>query len=180
VKIQLELNPEHVMAYRLLGYENRAIADEDFRDDVVDAGEIGAGHRVTALYELVMTGGTVPEAAAAPRVKSGEPVEGEREIEGDALVLVKVRYKQPGASEDDPATEVRGTLSPSAAGTSFETKDRDMRWAVAMAMFAEVLKHSPYAKRSDLAVIHMITSAQAERDVYRAELVELLETYMSL
>jgi Ca-activated chloride channel family protein len=62
VKIQVEFNPEKVLAYRLLGYENRAIADSDFRNDGIDVGEIGAGHKVTALYELA--GGTVPTARA--------------------------------------------------------------------------------------------------------------------
>jgi hypothetical protein len=65
MKIQVEFNPEFVAAYRLLGYENRAIADDDFRDDSVDAGEVGAGHRVTALYELVMAGESIPMARVA-------------------------------------------------------------------------------------------------------------------
>jgi len=177
VKLQLELNPQHVLAYRLLGYENRAIADDDFRDDVIDAGEIGAGHRVTALYELVMAGGTVPEVANGPTVQSGDPVEGEREIDAESLVLVKVRYKQPGASAEDPATEVQQTLAPGAAAATLDAADADMRWAVAMAMFAELLKGSPYAHAGDLSVVSALATAQASRDAYRAELVGLLEKY---
>jgi Ca-activated chloride channel family protein len=180
VKIQLELNPEHVAAYRLLGYENRAIADDDFRDDVVDAGEIGAGHRVTALYELVMAGNTVPDVTNAPMVLDGEPVEGAREIDAEALVLVKVRYKQPGASAEDPATEVQQTLAPDEAAATLDAADRDMRWAVAMVMFAELLKGSPYARESDANIIQAITTAQASRDQYRTELVSLLEAYLAI
>jgi Ca-activated chloride channel family protein len=180
VKIQLELNPEHVAAYRLLGYENRAIADDDFRDDVIDAGEIGAGHRVTALYELVMAGDSLPEVTNAPLVLNGEPVEGDREIDAEALVLVKVRYKQPGASAEDAATEVQQTLAPDATAATLDAADRDMRWAVAMVMFAELLKGSPYARESDANIIQAITTAQASRDQYRAELVSLVEAYLAL
>jgi Ca-activated chloride channel family protein len=177
VKIQLELNPEHVHAYRLLGYENRAIADDDFRDDVIDAGEIGAGHRVTALYELVMAGGAVPEVENGPAVQSGDPIDGEREIDAESLVLVKVRYKQPGASAEDPATEVQQTLAPGAAAASLEAADADLRWAVAMAMFAELLKGSPYAHEGDLSVVSALAMPQGSRDAYRAELVTLLANY---
>ncbi|MCA9581978.1 MAG: von Willebrand factor type A domain-containing protein, partial [Myxococcales bacterium] len=66
MKVQVEFNPAHVLAYRLLGYENRAIADDDFRDDRIDAGEIGLGHRVTALYEVVRVGSAIPEAESIP------------------------------------------------------------------------------------------------------------------
>jgi Ca-activated chloride channel family protein len=180
MKIQLELNPEHVAAYRLLGYENRAIADDDFRDDMVDAGEIGAGHRVTALYELVMAGDSVPDVANAPEVRGGEPVEGAREIDAESLVLVKVRYKEPGATEEDPATEVQQTLAPGDAAATLEAADPDMRWAVAMVMFAELLKGSPYARESDANIVSAIATAQASRDQYRAELVSLFEAYLAL
>jgi Ca-activated chloride channel family protein len=180
MKIQLELNPEHVLAYRLLGYENRAIADDDFRDDVVDAGEIGAGHRVTALYELVMTGGELPAVAEAPEAQDGDPVEGAREIAAEDLVLVKVRYKQPGASAENAATEVQQTLAPALAETSLEAADLDMKWAVAMAMLAEVLKGSPYASSEDLAAIERLIGVQAERDAYRGELVDLVAKYRAL
>src|SRR5690606_33279949 len=72
MKLQVEFNPEHVYAYRLLGYENRDIADDDFRDDVVDAGEIGNGHRVTAIYELVFQESDMPAFASAPALDDGD------------------------------------------------------------------------------------------------------------
>ncbi len=173
VKIQLELNPEQVLAYRLLGYENRAIADSDFREDEVDAGEIGAGHRVTALYELVMAEGMVPAVTGAPAVESGDPVEGTREIAASDLVLVKVRYKQPGASAEDAAVEVTQSLAPDAVHAAFSEADPDLAWAVSMAMLAEVVKDSPYALESDLDAIHDTITTQAPRDTYRSELAEL-------
>src|SRR5678815_5007703 len=79
VKIQVEFNTAQVYAYRLLGYENRAIADNQFNNDVVDAGEVGAGHRVTALYQLVLAGGAIPAASMAPSPEDGVLYSGERE-----------------------------------------------------------------------------------------------------
>jgi Ca-activated chloride channel family protein len=126
-----------------------------------------------------MAGGSVPDVVNAPLIDDGDPVEGEREIDEDALVLVKIRYKRPGAGERDPATEVQQTLAPGDAAASLDAADPDMRWAVAMAMFAEVLKESPYASSSfDLGVIQAITSAQASRDAYRTEFGQVLARYL--
>jgi len=162
MKIQVEFNPEQVVAYRLLGYENRAIADEDFRDDAVDAGEIGAGHRVTALYEIVPDSVDVPEPEGAAEIENGDPYEGTVEVEASDLVLVKVRYKQPGATVDDPAYEVAASLPVVNAATSHTALDADFRWAFAVASFAEILKESPYARPEDLEAIAGIVTAEAE------------------
>jgi Ca-activated chloride channel family protein len=179
VKLQVELNPKYVLAYRLLGYEDRAIADEDFRVDTVDAGEIGAGHRVTALYELVMADGTLPKVSGAPDAVDGKAVDGEREIDAKDLVLVKVRYKQPGASATDAAIEIKETLEPAAVAEDV-SDDVDLEWAVAMAMLAEVVKGSPYSAPSDLNAIATTVSAQASRDAYRTELADLFTKYRAL
>jgi len=162
MKIQVEFNAERVVAYRLLGYENRAIADEDFRDDVVDAGEIGAGHRVTALYEIVPTAVDVPEPEGAAAIEDGAAYEGTVEVEGSDLVLVKVRYKEPGATVDDPAHEVAASLAAVSTATSHADLDADFRWAFAIASFAEILKNSPYARPEDLEAIAGIVAAEAE------------------
>lgn len=76
MKVQVEFNPELIEAYRLLGYENRAIADRDFDNDSVDAGEIGAGHRVTALYELVLAGAALPDLEGVPLPTNGAAYSG--------------------------------------------------------------------------------------------------------
>lgn len=181
VKIQLELNEEHVTAYRLLGYENRAIADEDFRDDTVDAGEIGAGHQVTALYELVLEGQAVPEAEDAPEIEDGEPVEGEREVDPAELVRVKVRYKNVDAGEEDPAHEVAESLTPEQVREDLAAHDdRDFLWAAAIASFAEILKQSPYADEDDLDRIAEIAAADAGRDAKRKRFEELFTTARDL
>jgi Ca-activated chloride channel family protein len=172
-KVQVEFNPEHVTAYRLLGYENRAIADQDFRDDIVDAGEIGAGHRVTALYELVLAGAALPEVDGAPVPTSGATYSGVREVAADDLVEVKVRYKHVDAGTTDAALEVAQSLGPSAIASELAGADLDLRWASAIAAFVEVLKGSPYAASVDLDALDATFAAQSERDSARAEFYEL-------
>jgi Ca-activated chloride channel family protein len=173
MKIQVEFNPEVVTAYRLLGYENRAIADDDFRDDSVDAGEVGSGHRVTALYELILNGGEVPDIEGAPAVEDGEAVSGEREIAPEDMVLVKVRYKDVGASEQDPAREVTATMTPKEITSSLEGAEENFQWAAAVATLAEILKESPYAEQSALTEIEGIVAAKEWLDADRAEFKEL-------
>ncbi len=132
VKIQVEFDPAQVLRYRLLGYENRAIADADFRNDKVDAGEIGAGHQVTALYEIERQAGA-----------SGD----------GPLATVRVRWKEPRnfgkAIESDAATEIAQTVSSSDAKT-FEAAGQGYRKAVIVAQFAEILRRSVHARGDSL------------------------------
>jgi Ca-activated chloride channel family protein len=173
MKVQVEFNPEQVAAYRLLGYENRAIADQDFRDDIVDAGEIGAGHRVTALYELVLAGGSVPDVTGAPPATTGASYDGVREVASEALVAVKVRYKQLDAGTSDAALEVAESLAPSDVASALDGADLDLQWASAIAAFSEVLKQSPYASSVDLDALAAIFEAQSTRDADRTQFYEL-------
>lgn len=173
VKVQVEFNPALVTAYRLLGYENRDIADVNFRNDLVDAGEIGAGLRVTALYELTLAGATVPAPAGAPAPLSGAPVSGLREILASDLAMVKVRYKAPGAMETDPASEVAGHLTKDAVVQSLAAADMDLQWAAAVGAFAEILRGSPFANRAALPQIEAVVEAQKGRDAGRAEFAGL-------
>ncbi len=175
LKIQVEFNPAGVRAYRLLGYENRAIADVDFRNDVVDAGEVGAGHRVTALYELVLADEALPEVEAAPDPEDGSPVNGAREVAAEDLVLVKVRYKTPGATDAEPATEVSTALARSEASSDVGQLDDDTRFATAVAAFAEILKHSPYAEPAELSALRAVFQSQRGRDRDREEFFALFE-----
>lgn len=120
VKIQVEFNPSVVSRYRLIGYENRDVADKDFRNDKVDAGEIGAGHSVTALYEVELT-----EKAKA-----------------DDLATVRIRYKQPRGVK---AKEVSETLTAAMVKKSFGALDANTRMATALAVASEHLRGSEYA-----------------------------------
>lgn len=175
MKIQVEFNPVKVYAYRLLGYEDRAIADNDFRDDVVDAGEVGAGHRVTALYQLVLAGGMIPNATNAPDAEDGAPYSGAAEVGAEDYALVKVRYKAPDATEADAAAEVNQSLPADGIADSWSKLDADFQWAYAVASFAEILKDSPYATKSALNTIEQIIGQPAHDET--AERVEFRTSF---
>lgn len=169
MKIQVEFNPEYIHAYRLLGYENRAIADEDFIDDTVDAGEVGAGHRVTALYEIVPVGKSIPIVPNAPVIDEGEAVAGERQVGDTDMVLLKIRYKSPDAGTQDAATEVRATLPAGSLYHEISQMDESFQWAAAVAGFAEILKISPYAEPGALETIEAIVAEQSFADEDKEE-----------
>jgi Ca-activated chloride channel homolog len=171
MKVQVAFNPAHVRAYRLLGYEDRAVADNDFRNDAVDGGEVGAGHRVTALYELVMEGQQIPTPEGAPDVLEGAAVMAP-DLAVDALAKVAVRWQSIGSAQDAPAHEVSATVAVSDV-CALDAADADLRWAAAIAAFAEILKGSPYADRAALPTIEAIVTQQASRDADRAELAGL-------
>jgi Ca-activated chloride channel family protein len=173
MKIQVEFNPAFVKAYRLLGYENRAIADEDFEDDTVDAGEIGAGHRVTALYEVVGLNGAIPPGVDAPEVDDGVAVDGQREVAAEDLVLVKVRYKHVDADAETPAREIRLSAPPAILDHTFSETDADFQFAAAVAAFAEILKESPYANRAALPAMEQAITGTNWLAGDRGEFAEL-------
>ena len=181
MKIQLEWNDDKVYAYRLIGYEDRAIADEGFRDDKVDAGEIGAGHRVTALYEVVLAGKQIPKVDGAPAQKeeAADP-QAKREVKPEDLVLIKVRYKQPGAMESDAAKEVGTHYVLSDSAPAFKEADKDLRYSVAVAAFAEILKGSPHAATDKLDVLRQVFDSQKDRDIERKEFLGLFDKAVKL
>lgn len=173
VKLQVEFNPEYVLAYRLLGYENRLLSAEEFRNDVIDAGEIGAGHRVTALYEIVPVDEELPMGKNVPAVVNGARYSGTPEVDPKDFVPAKVRYKEPNAAETDPAYEVSQSLSPKAVADGFASAGSDLQWASAIATFAEIVKGSPYADAASLDAIASIVDAQAGNDARRTKFAEL-------
>ncbi|EZH77673.1 VWA domain-containing protein [Ectopseudomonas composti] len=172
VKLQLEFNPSEVSEYRLLGYENRALKREDFSNDKVDAGDIGAGHTVTALYEIVPAGGKGwldplrYQASAQPASESGE------------LAWLRIRYKAPGeaASRLLERPIARAEAKPAAAASE------DLRFAAAVAAFAQQLKGGRYTGDFDLAQsIALARSAKGEdRFGLRSEFIQLAEIAQSL
>jgi Ca-activated chloride channel homolog len=146
VKVQVEFDPKLVEQYRLLGYENRHVADRDFRNDKVDAGEIGAGHSVTALYEVKVR---QPESKWA---------------------TVRIRWKQPGGGD---ASEAAVPMDAELLRGSFEQTSAGFRRAVAAAALAENLRQSPHAKVWTIEKARAI--AQSSMDRERPEELELLE-----
>ncbi|WP_224372422.1 vWA domain-containing protein [Hyalangium versicolor] len=147
VKVQVEFDKTAVRGYRLLGYENRDIADRDFRNDKVDAGEIGAGHSVTALYEVELTG------------------------EGSKLATVRVRAKTPSGSE---AAEQSFSVSRAELHRKLEDASASLRFATAVAGSADILRGSKQASDWSLAVAEELAEGATEGMEDRAEFVSLL------
>ncbi len=178
VKIQVEFNPTQVASYRLLGYENRIMAAEDFRNDRKDAGEIGAGHSVTALYEIELVGDGGRGSAGAEPLKYQPPqpkpapeaalVDGETSRE---LLTVKLRWKQP---EGDASTLDEVPLVD--RGGAFEQASADLRFAGAVAAFGMVLRNSEYKGEATLPLVAKIAAGALgpDRGGYRAEFLDLV------
>ena len=129
VKIQLEFNPNIVSEYRLVGYENRALTAEQFRDDIVDAGEVGPGHSVTAIYELKMS----------PNVSEGVKIP--EDLSGYAAMF-RLRFKEN--ITDEKASEVNFGVANKVL--KFEAAEPSMKFAVGVMGFADRMRISPYAK----------------------------------
>ena len=166
VKLQLEFNPQYVKEYRLVGYENRTLANEDFEDDKKDAGEIGAGHTVTALYELIPAkGATTDGLRYQKQVKEGFANE---------LAFLKIRYKDPvvkDAKSVEESTPIPFSL------TDLTQTDDDYRFAAAVAEWGMLLRNSKYkAKSSYKQVIDLAKNAIGkDEEGYRKEFIRLVE-----
>jgi Ca-activated chloride channel family protein len=156
VKIQVEFDPKTVTKYRLVGYENRLLKPQDFTDDTKDAGEIGAAHAVTALYELEMVPGLTPTAG---------------------LATVRFRYKDPDGTVSKELTRV---IQSKEVATTFEAAGPDFRFAAAVVEFAEILRHSKHSDGADFDTVKAIASAASGDDTDRLELVKLVETAKGL
>jgi Ca-activated chloride channel family protein len=148
VKIQVEFNPDVVRSYRLLGYENRDIADKDFRNDKVDAGEVGAGHSVTAVYDVVLA------------TTKGSPV------------TVRLRNKAPEG--DAPAVETVFAMDAAAVAPTFEAAPQSLRLAAAIAQFGEVLRKSPHAASVRLDDVQRVAQGAAAPRADQQELLDLI------
>ena len=179
VKIQVEFNPAQVASYRLLGYENRALANQDFNDDTKDAGEIGAGHSVTALYEIIPAGAVAPIITAAidplkyqtppapatgtltPQSASGE------------LLTVKLRYQKPEGTEPSQLIEVP-VKDP---GTAWPQASANFRWTAAVAGYGLLLRNSARAGNLTWETVRRLASGAKGPDLdgFRGEFLQLLE-----
>ncbi len=171
VKLQLEFNPQQVVAYRLIGYENRLLRDEDFNDDTKDAGEIGAGHTVTAFYELVPAGGETPTASIDP-LKYQQTVQPTEAAQNGESLTLKLRYKQPDGAESKLLTHVVKD-----AGVKFSAADNDLQFAAAVAGFGLLLRDSPYKGNLTYAGVLELASAArgSDKEGYRAEFIDLVK-----
>ncbi len=173
VKIQVEFNPTTVQAYRLIGYENRKLNDEDFNNDQKDAGELGAGHTVTALYEVIPVG---VESNFKPlddlkyqETKRAKKTKGNT----SDLMTVKLRYKKPKGRKSILLEQVIRRESVSLVQSS-----NNFKWSAAVAGFGMLLRDSDY--KNDLNYKQVIALARSGRgddeQGYRSELIKLMET----
>jgi len=169
VKVQVEFNPAKVAAYRLVGYENRMLNREDFDDDKKDAGEIGAGHSVTALYEIVPATG---EAIKDDGLKYTNTDLDPEAAESRELLTVKFRYKQPDA---DKSTLIEQVLLDETE--DFDEMSEDFRFAAAVAEYGMLLRQSEFS--GDASWQHVIETARRSRgkdyEGYRAEFVRIAQ-----
>jgi len=170
VKIQVEFNPARVAEYRLIGYETRMLRREDFNNDQVDAGEIGAGHAVTAIYEITPPGGPVSNDPLRYSNRSARPASSL----GNEIALLRIRYKLPG--QDDSRLIERAITSADSAADIARSPEA-ARWATAVAGYGQLLRGDPYLNRDyDWADVIALAQGARGRDEFgwRAEFIQLV------
>lgn len=175
VKLQIEFNPAKVQGYRLIGYENRMLAKEDFNDDKKDAGEMGSGHTVTALYELIPTGikDTMLHKLDQLRYNSqDQDFDIANNYAGNELMFVKLRYKEP---DGDISKLIEHPLKDE--NISIKNTTENFRFASAVAAFGMLLRHSQYYANADFeTVLGLARNATGEdAEGYRHEFIQLVK-----
>jgi Ca-activated chloride channel homolog len=170
VKLQVEFNPAQVSSYKLIGYENRLLAKEDFNDDQKDAGEMGAGHAVTALYEIVPKGPHAPPPKVDP-LKYQTPPAAAAAAESGELLTVNVRYKLP--TSDASSKFSRVVID---GGQTLAESSADFRFSAAVAEAALVLRAAPDLAGASLEAARTLAEGALGRDISgdRHEFVSLL------
>lgn len=176
VKIQIEFNPQKVVAYRLIGYENRMLASEDFNDDQKDAGELGSGHTVTALYEVIPAGvkDEFTKSVDALKYQSTRAIKSDNPEE---IMTVKLRYKKP---DEDVSKLIVKTVSDE--NKQLASSSDNFRFSAAVAEFGLLLRNSEFKKNSNYQqVISLAKSAKGkDENGYRSEFINLVTSTTSL
>ncbi len=176
VKLQIEFNPAQVIEYRLIGYDNRKLANEDFQNDAVDAGEIGSGHTVTALYEIVLKGTPLANRLDQGRrylpAPTALPEPAQRASE---LAFLKVRYKEP---EGSVSKLLEFPIAASLVQSDAQRASHDFRFAAAVSYFGALLRHSTYVGNYSLKdVLELARAAKGEdANGSRQEFIELVKS----
>ena len=171
VKIQIEFNPKHVQAYRLIGYENRKLRPEDFTNDAIDAGELGSGHTVTALYEVIPTGVKTEFLNNQPDLKYTKVTAAESDYSGD-LATIKFRYKKPDGVKSIEMIKVIENKS-----IPLKNSSDDFKFSTAVAWFGLKLRDSNLVpnKSSDAIKELAKEGLSNDEDGYKAEFIRLVE-----
>lgn len=175
VKIQIEFNSKFVKSYRLIGYENRKLNNEDFKNDKIDAGELGIGHTVTAIYEIIPAGSDSDFSPQDVDLKYSKN-DSKNEF-GDELATVKFRYKNP---DEDVSKELIQTIKDSKS--QLNTTSSDFKFASSVAWFGLVLRQSEFIKDKDLdKMINLAKQGKFnDEDGYRSEFIRLIESYKQI
>ncbi len=173
VKVQIEFNPKYVKSYRLIGYENRKLRNEDFVNDKIDAGELGSGHTVTALYEVIPANVDSKFIPKETKLKYSEI--SKKKNFGDEMATVKFRYKKPDGDKSIEITNVikkenKSSVSP------------DFKFASSVAWFGLVLRNSELITKKDLSDIENLAKQGKSKDEegYRSEFIRLIESYKTV
>lgn len=171
VKAQIEFNPVKVQGYRLVGYENRLLNNEDFKDDKKDAGDMGSGHTVTIIYEVIPAGVNSEYIRDVDELKYQQP-KGTNASSGNELATIRFRYKQP---DGDKSREMVHTIADRT--TPVTSASENTRFAASVAMFGMLLKDSKYKGSSSYSnVVAMASDARNyDKEGYRAEFVRLVK-----
>ena len=176
VKLQVEFNPAKVQSYRLVGYETRILNDEDFNDDTKDAGEMGAGHTVTALYEIIPTGisGNIPGSIDPLKYQTETNINTQTGNSSE-LLTVKLRYKTP---EEEKSKKIEKSVT----DMGKDNVSPDFRFASAVAMFAQLLKDSDFKGEAtyDKVIETANKGLSFDPEGYRAEFVRLVQSAKGL
>lgn len=171
VKLQIEFNPQHVKAYKLIGYENRILQHRDFNDDKKDAGDLGSGHTVTALYEIVPAG-SGDEFSKVDPLKY-QPAQ-KLNTSNDEMLTVKFRYKDPQSETSKLITRVLAAKKVS----SFENSSMNLRFAAAVAGFGLILRDSEHKGNADFKMVTSLARSAKGTDHSgdRAAFIQMVET----
>lgn len=176
VKLQIEFNPAKVMAYRLIGYENRLLNAEDFNDDRKDAGELGSGHSVTALYEVIPVG----VQSKFSKVDDLKYQKTKVETSGNAsseIMTIKFRYKKPEGSVSKLI--VHAVVD---ENVTLEKTSDNFRWSAAVAAFGMILRDSEYVGDFNFEAVNSLASGArgADQEGYRIEFINMVRSLGAL
>ncbi|MBV6645709.1 MAG: von Willebrand factor type A domain-containing protein [Cyclobacteriaceae bacterium] len=175
VKIQVEFNPQHVQAYRLIGYENRKLKDEDFNNDRKDAGELGSGHTVTALYEIIPVGVKSQFTKSIDPLKYQENLALSSDTFTDELLTIKFRYKHPDRNTSKLIEQVVSNK------VGYEMSE-NLSWSAAVAGFGMLLRDSEFKSELNYGKVLTLAKEAKGKDIhgYRQEFIDLVEVTKAL
>jgi len=171
VKLQIEFNPEKVKAYRLVGYENRLLNSEDFNDDKKDAGELGSGHTVTAIYEIIPAG-SKEEISTIDPLKYQQTPSIDKSAFGNEVMTVKFRYKDPKESSSKLITHIVSDKK-----IPISSASENCKFSISVAEFGMILRDSKFKGQSNFKNVMALARESKGKDDegYRAEFVRLVE-----